>query len=124
MSKIKEYKKEKNLHDQMKSSAYKAMNEGEYKRSDRDKFGLEIGSKWHDHGEDMGYLTGHSGFYGSSGCSYECTPRLANYLRIVINRNMKSLVDEALKLSEIDLEKIRISAENEAKEVLKLTETK
>jgi hypothetical protein len=97
------------------------MNKGEYKRSDRDKYGLAIGGKWHDSGEPMGHLTGHSGFYGNSGCTYEATPRLAKYLKIVINKRMEELVEEAIKLSQSEVEKTRVDAEEEAKSVLNET---
>lgn len=119
MSKILEFKKEKNDHNSMIDQAYKAMNKGEFKRSDRDKFGLSLGSRWHDHGEPMGFLTGYSGFYGNSGCTYQCSPRLASYLQTVINKNMEKLVEEAIVLSQIDVEKKRLAAEEEAKSVLK-----
>lgn len=121
MSKIENYKREKNEHSIMVENAYKAMNKGDYKSSSRDKYGLSIGGKWHDHGESMGYLTGHSGYYGSSGCTYECTNRLAQYLRIVINKKMEELVEEAIKLSEKDVEQKRKEAEQEAKSVLNET---
>jgi hypothetical protein len=118
MSKIENYKKEKNDHLSMIEQAYKAMNEGKFKDNQRDKFGLSIGGKWHEQGESMGYLTGHSGFYGSSGCTYQCSSRLARYLKIVINKKMKELVDEAIILSQKDVEDIRLIAEDEAKSVL------
>lgn len=118
MTKIEIFKKEKSQHASMVDQAYKSQNLHQYKDSRRDKFGLSIGGKWHDHGEPMGYLTGHSGFYGSSGCSYECSPRLAEYLRIVINKEMEQLVEKAILLSEIEVEKTRLAAEAEAKMVL------
>lgn len=118
MSKIENYKREKNDHDYMIESAMKAMNDGKYSDRSRDKHGLSIGDKWHDKGESMGYLTGYSGFYGSSGCTYQCTARLAHYLRRVINQKMKELVTEAILLSEKDVEKARNLAEDEARSVL------
>lgn len=121
MTKIEKYKKEKSDHGNMVHSAYTAMNEGSYKRSDRDKYGLAIGSRWHDRGESMGYLTGYSGYYGSSGCTYQCTERLAKYLIRAINKNMKSLVDQAVEMSLLEVEKHRKDAEEEAKAVLNIT---
>lgn len=121
MTKIEEFKKEKQDHEIMVSNAYTAMNEGAYKRQSRDKYGLRIGGKWHDHGEHMGYLTGHSGHYGDSGCTYRCDPRIAQYLKTVINARMKELVDAAIVLSEKDVEKKRLAAESEAKLVLEQT---
>lgn len=118
MSKIEEYKEEKNEHEYMVQGAYKSLNKGKYERSDRDKFGLSIGGQWHDYGEKMGYLTGHSGFYGNSGCTYEATPRLAKYLKIVINKRMADLVEDAILLSLRDVEKKRKDAESEAQAVL------
>lgn len=118
MSKIESYKREKQEHNSMVEDAYVAQNKGIHKDSRRDKYGLSIGSKWHDRGEHMGYLTGHSGYYGSSGCTYRCSERMAKYLRIVINKRMGELIDEAISLSEADVEKVRLLAEEEAMSVL------
>jgi len=43
MSKIEEYKQEKDLHEGMVNGAYKSMNKGSFNRSDRDKHDLSIG---------------------------------------------------------------------------------
>lgn len=117
-TKIETFKAAQWDHSIMAEGAYKSLNEGKYKDSRRDKYDLSLGSRWHEHGENMGVLVGYSGFYGSSGCSYHATPRLAEYLQIVINKNMKQLVDEAIELSEKDVEALRLIAEKEAKEVL------
>lgn len=118
MTKIEIYKKENSEHSNMVEQAYTALNKGIYHDHRRDKHGLSIGGKWFERGENMGYLTGHSGYYGSSGCSYKCSPRLAKYLIKVINKRMEELVDEAIALSEIDVEKKRVDAQEEAKSVL------
>jgi hypothetical protein len=119
MTKIEEYKKELNDHNYMRDSAYKAMNIGEFKDSSRDKHSLSISNgKWHESGESMGYLIGYSGFYGSSGCTYQCTPRLAEILKKVINRNMEKLVEEAILIPESMVEDKRLAAESEARSVL------
>jgi hypothetical protein len=117
-SKLDKYTEQKQLHASMIEQAYKAQNIHQYQESRCDKYGLTIGGKWHDRGEHMGYLTGHRGYYGNSGCTYECTPRLAEYLLKVINERMQELVDEAIELSAKDLEKFRTAAQAEAEKVL------
>lgn len=121
-NKLDKYLEQKNLHNSMVEAAYKAQNIRQYKRSDCDKYGLSIGSTWHDRGESMGVLTGYRGYYGDSGCSYQCTPRLAHYLTKVVNAKMQELVDEAIKLSEKDLATYQDAAQEEARRVLAETE--
>lgn len=121
MSKIEEFKKEQWEHSQMSESLLKCQNLPPYRDSTRDKYGVEIGSKWHDHGQSMGFLTAYQGFYGSSGCSAYDTERMAKYVRIAINKLMPKIAEIAIAYSEADVEKKRIAAENEAKSVLSET---
>ena len=119
MSTIENFKKEKDLHDSMVRHAYRAQNIKDAYNPSRDKFGLCITpSTWHDNGEVVGYLTGHSGYFGDSGCTYECDSRLRDYLFQVINLRMEELVEQAIGLSARDVEKKRLLAVVEAQSVL------
>lgn len=119
MSTIENFKKEKNLHDSMVRHAHRSQNIKDAYDPRRVKFGLKISSyTWHDSGEVMGYLTGHSGYYGDSGCTYECDSRMRDYLVVVINQKMEELMELAITLSAQDVEKKRLLAVAEAQSVL------
>ena len=118
MSKIEDFKKEQDSHQQMESALLKCQNMPPYFRSDRDKHGVSLGGKWHDNGQDMGFLTAYQGFYGSSSCSAYDSPRMAKYILAAINARMPQLSELAILLSQQDVEKKRLAAEEEAKSVL------
>jgi hypothetical protein len=119
MSKIEDFKKEQWDHSRMSEALLKCQNLPPFKDSSRDKFGVSLGGKWHDHGQDMGFLTAYQGFYGSSSCSAYDSPRMAKYILMAINEMMPQLAKLAIEYSELDVEKKRVAAENEAKSVLK-----
>lgn len=124
MSKIEEFKKEKDEHDSMTAGLLKCQNLAPYQDNRRDKFGVAVGSKWHEHGEPMGYLTAYSGFYGSSSCSAYDSKRMAKYVQWAINKMMPQISKMAIALSEKDVEDKRLAAEDEAKSVLEQTLSK
>lgn len=121
MSKIEDFKKEQAAHANMANALLKCQNLPPYESHSRDKFGVGVGSKWHDHGQPMGHLTAYQGFYGSSSCSAYDSPRMAEYILMAINAMMPKLSELAISISEQEVEKKRLAAEEEAKSVLQVT---
>jgi len=58
------------------------------------------------------------GYYGSSSAYSVGSPIIKNYVLKVLNNKSKEIVEEAIKLMEIDIEKARIDCIEEAKQIL------
>ena len=126
MSKIDDYKKAAWTFQRVMECLYKSTrrdSKGQYD-SRNDKAALRINyygkhtSDWSD-----AVLTLHAshGYYGSSsGCS-DMDKEVAEYMVKALNNNLQKIANEAIELARVDMEKARKEAEEEAKEVLRIT---
>jgi len=123
--KLENYIRLKSTHADMVKAFQIALNIEPMFKSQRDKYAIRIGDKWHNHGETMGFLTAYHGYYGDSNCSYIASPYMAEYVIRAINKMMPKISELAIELSKYDLEKARMDIEKLAKSVLEdITETK
>jgi squalene cyclase len=128
MSKINDYKNQVTITKNIESELNLAMGyykDGSQLNSTNDKHRLYIkysGKHTDDWCNALFYLHASYGFYGSSSGYSAMNKNVATYMEKAINQYIQQIAKRAIELAKEDQEKARKEAEDEAKEVLKLTE--
>jgi hypothetical protein len=128
MSKIDDYKNQSKITNGVKENLNLAMGyyvDGSKLNSDNDKHSLYfryIGKHTDNWSDAIFYLHASYGFYGSSSGYSAMDKDVAKYMEKAINQYTRQIAKRAIELAKEDQEKARKEAEDEAKEVLKLTE--
>lgn len=121
MSKIEEYKQIKDQFISFKDNIKCCLGRDQ---EDNDKHLAEITFVRMNDGDWQDIEFNFHAVYGYYGCSsaYSATSKtMGKYLAKAINKNIKYLLDDAVKLAEKDVEEKRQDAEDEARSVLKQT---
>jgi hypothetical protein len=128
MSKIDNYKEQVGVTNNVVSDLNLAMGyykDGNNLNSNNDKHSLyfRYAGKHTDSWSDaIFYLHASYGYYGSSSGYSAMDKNVARYMERAINKYVEKIAKTAIEFAKEDQEKARKEAEDEAKEVLKLTE--
>lgn len=117
MSKIDEYKKIKNIAQQVKTNYLGAHG---LDSDNNDKHHV-LASFWKcmDDWNDAAIVIHASyGYYGSSSGYSAMDEKTAEYITKALNNNLSKIFKEAVELAEKDVEKARLAAKEEAEQVL------
>lgn len=118
MSKIQNYHKAKAISERLFRDAQRALGRdspSNDKHTARARFWKLLGESFTPIAIliDLSY-----GYYGSSSGYSATSDQMGEYLARAINKNMTMLLDEAVKMAQVDAEKARKEAEEEARAVL------
>ena len=129
MSKIDKYNEQTTITRNVVSDLNLAMGyheDGNSLNSNNDKHSFYfryIGKHTDSWSDAIFYLHASYGYYGSSSGYSAMDKNVARYMEKAINQFIQQIAKRAIELAKEDQEKARKEAEDEAKEVLKLTES-